>query len=173
MDVINPSLYQLKCPFCGNGSFIPLGVKRSAFKQFASGLSAGLAPVIATVVANAQAGNLVEVVPLEYQCPQCKKKYEFAPLPANTEEILDQYCTVHFERAKMFKGSAGVYTVYLNGVPVDNVRNGEVVSFLTNLRYNTIFVGFGKGIIYRDYMRFEAVSGGDIRVFYDGSFRFA
>jgi len=166
-----PSLFQLKCPNCGNTKYIPLGKKRSGLKQFFSGFFAGAAPMAASATANQKANSLTGVMTLQYQCTQCKKKYEFTPLQANDDEILDNSSSIRFERAKMFRGAAGVYTVYLNGVPLKNLSNGESFSFQTNIKYNTIFVGFGDGIIFRNYYSLEAESGGNINIVFDGNFR--
>ena len=167
-----PSLYQIKCPFCGSDQYVPLGKKSSALQQFSTGLAAGLAPRTATTIANRHAGNMSDAIPLQYQCTQCKKKYEFTPLPANEDEVLDQCCDIRFERAKMLRGSAGVYTVYLNGIPIGNLGNGESFTFQTMLKYNTVFVGFGNGIVFRELIKFQAVPGGHVGIVFDGKFRF-
>ncbi|MDR1634031.1 MAG: hypothetical protein LBS27_03735 [Bifidobacteriaceae bacterium] len=171
MDHQIPSLYHLRCPNCGSGEYTPLGKKRNLAQQVAVGFAAGAAPLLATVVANAQARDLTEIPPLEYKCAGCKKKYQSGPLAADPSEILAEPCVVNFTRAKKFQGAAGVYTIYLNGVPINTVRNGQSFAFQTILRYNTLFAGFGNGMLYRVLHRFEAVPGRTIGVVFDGVFR--
>ena len=171
MSTQYPSLYQLKCPFCGNEKYMPLGKKRSGLNQIVSGASMGAAPVIATAVLNQQAKRLTGAAPLQYQCTQCKKKYEFTPLVADTDEIIEKMCTINFERVKRFRGSAGTYTVYLNGVPIENLKNGESFTFQTNIKHNTVFVGFGDGFVYREYLNFEASPDVTFNIKFDGKFR--
>ena len=167
------SLTQLKCPKCGHLKYVPLGKKRSGLNQIASGAAMGAAPVTAAGILNQQAANLSGTMPLQYRCTRCRCKYEFTPLAADADEIIEKGCTINFERVKKFRGSAGVYTVYLNGVPIKNLSNGESFTFQTNTRHNTIFVGFGDGFIYRDYFVFEANPDGVFNIKYDGKFRVA
>jgi len=159
----------MRCPYCGNGDYIPLGKKRSAFQQVAGGLAAGALPVTAAMVMNRQARDLSEIKPLQYKCAQCKKKYEFAPLAAAPEEMLESPCTINFQRVKALKGSAEVYTVYLNGAPICTVSNGGTFSFETNITYNNIFVGMGDGIVFHDLFRFEATPGAVVNVRFAGT----
>ncbi|MDR1187064.1 MAG: hypothetical protein LBK95_06370 [Bifidobacteriaceae bacterium] len=166
-----PSLFQLRCPNCGNGDYTPLGKKRNMAQQFATGFSLGAAPLLAAVVMNQQAKDLVTIAPLQYKCAGCNKKYESPPLAADPSEFLPQPCVVNFTRAKMFQGSAGTHTVYLNGVPIQTLKNGESFAFQTILRWNTLFAGFGNGLVFRVKHRFEAPPGGTVNVLFDGAFR--
>lgn len=173
MDNQVPSLFQLKCPHCGNGDYTPLGKKRNVAQQFAGAFAAGSAPLLAAVVMNQQARDLASIGPLEYKCAGCKKKYESAPLAADPSEFLAEPCVVNFTRAKMFRGAAGVYTVYLSGVPINNLKNGQSFTFQTVLRWNTMFCGFGNGLVFRTAFRFEAPPSGTVNVLFDGTFRAA
>lgn len=146
-----------------------VGQKRSAFQQMAGGLAAGAMPLTAAFVMNRQARDLSEIKPLQYKCAQCKKKYEFAPLAAAPEEMLESPCTINFQRVKTLKGSAENYTVYLNGAPVSTVKNGEDFSFQTSIKYNTVFVGMGNGIIFRDLFRFEATPDAVVTIRFAGT----
>jgi DNA-directed RNA polymerase subunit RPC12/RpoP len=166
-----PSLYRLACPRCGNSDYLPLGKKRNVAQQIGAGLAAGSAPLLATWVMNAQAMNLAEAPTLQYQCAGCKKKYESPPLAAQPDEILPEAGLVTFTRAKMFRGAAGTQVVYLNGVPIKTLKNGESFSFQTILRYNTIFVGIGNGMVIRKVYRFEAQPGRPVNAEFDGNFR--
>jgi hypothetical protein len=62
------------------------------------------------------------------------------------------------------------YTVFLNGVKVASVANGQSVRFTTNKLNNEIVVTDHRGVAFEDYLPFMASEGGSMKV--DFAFRF-
>jgi DNA-directed RNA polymerase subunit RPC12/RpoP len=162
-----PSLYLLKCPYCGSSELQVVGTKGSTGKALATTIAFG---AIGNLVAGANAAGDLTTSEIQYKCASCKKKFDSWPLDATPEEYLPAPCTIHFERVGSFVGMAVPQIVYLNGAKIGPVKNGQTVDFLTYLKYNTIFVTDQHGLAFKGSHRFEALPGGNIPVRFNRKF---
>ena len=113
---------------------------------------------------DAQSKGDFELKPVKYQCLGCKHKIESDPLVATEEEILLEPCEITFHRLKSAVGMAVTQQVYLNGIKIANVKNGEDIVFRTHTKHNTIFVTDQAGIAFPGAYTFEAEPGGKVDV---------
>ena len=155
-----PSVHELKCPKCGGSEFKILGTKGSMAK---AGVEV-MFGAIANLALDSQSKNDFELRPVRYQCLGCKHKFEADPLVAPEEEILLEPCKITFHRLKSAVGMAVTQQVYLNGVKIGNVKNGEDMVFQTFTKHNTIFVTDQAGIAFPGSYTFEAEPGGNVDI---------
>ena len=107
---------------------------------------------------------------VEYQCNNCKNKFESGPLQAPQDETLPYPCTVIFERLSGYSVSAADLTVYLNGAKVGRIGSGQAISFQTFVKRNIIFVADHQGSIFGDAYRFGVEPGATVIVRFDNKF---
>ena len=155
-DTKYPSVKELKCPQCGKTEFKILGTKGSLAK---AGVAVAFG-AIANMALDSKSKSDFEIKPVRYQCLGCKHKFEADPLVAPEEEVLEQPCKVVFHRQKSAVGMAVSQQVYLNGVKIGNVKNGEDLVFQTFTKHNTIFVTDQTGIAFPGSHTFTAEPGG-------------
>ena len=155
-----PSVHELTCPQCGKKEFRILGTKGSMAK---AGTAVAFG-AIANLAMDAQSKGDFEIKPVKYQCLGCKAKFEADPLVAPEEDVLEQPCKVVFHRLKSAVGMAVSQQVYLNGVKIGNVKNGEDLTFQTFTKHNTIFVTDQAGIAFPGAYSFEAQPGGTVDI---------
>jgi hypothetical protein len=79
-------------------------------------------------------------------------------------EALSQPCTIYLTRTSNFVGAAMSVQVFLNGVEKKKLGNGQTISFQTTEKSNMLFIGQGENP--NSVRRFEAISGGEIRIEY-------
>ncbi|MGX8773981.1 MAG: hypothetical protein ACSW8G_02870, partial [Bacillota bacterium] len=115
---------------------------------------------IANVALDSKSKSDFEYKPVRYQCLGCKNKFEADPLAAPEEEILAEPCRVVFHRLKSAVGMAVTQQVFLNGIKVGNVGNGQDLEFLTFTKHNTVFVTDQAGVAFPGSYTFTAESGG-------------
>jgi hypothetical protein len=93
------------------------------------------------------------------------------PLEAGPDEYLSAPCTINFERVSSFVGMAVAQFVYLNGIKLGSVKNGQAISFQTAVRYNTVYVTDHAGVAFKDGVtRFEAQANGAINLRFNRRF---
>ena len=155
-----PSVDGLKCPQCGKNEFKILGTKGSLAK---AGVSVAFG-AIANMALDSQSKNDFELKPVRYQCLSCKNKFEADPLVAPEEDLLEQPCKIVFHRLKSPVGMVVTQQVYLNGVKIGNVKNGEDLTFQTFTKHNTVFVTDQAGIAFPGSYSFEAEPGGSVDI---------
>jgi len=151
-----PSIEGLTCPKCGKNDLKVLGTKGSLGKAGAM-IAFG---AIANMALDSKSKKDFEIKPVKYQCLGCKNKFEAMPLPAPEEDVLEEPCKVTFHRLKSVLGMAVSQQVYLNGIKMGNVGNGQELSFQTFTRNNTVFVTDQAGVAFPGTYRFTAESGG-------------
>ncbi len=156
-----PSLLDLRCPKCSGQNFRATGKKGALGKSIAMGAAFG---AIGNLVASSNAQTDYATEPMQYRCNDCKEKFVSLPMLARPEEFLPAPCTIQFQRMSNFVGMAVVNTVYLNGVNMGSVKNGKTITFLTPLRYNTIYVTDMHGVAFKPIHRFEAQPGGTVQL---------
>lgn len=163
-----PSLYYLKCPHCGGGEFRILGKKGAMGKSIGMGLAFG---AVGALVANSMEKTNYDFEPINYKCNACSKKFESMPLVAQQNEILPQPAVVAFKRASSFVGMAVTQFVWLNGVKIAAVKNGQAIEFPVFTQYNTIFVTDQFGVAFKGDYKFEAQPGGRVEVKFNRKFK--
>ena len=159
-DTKYPSVDGLKCPQCGKTEFKILGTKGSLAK---AGVAVAFG-AIANMALDSQSKGDFEIKPVRYQCLGCKHKFEADPLAAPEEEVLAEPCKVVFHRQESAVGMAVTQQVYLNGVKIGNVKNGEDLAFQTFTKHNTVFVTDQAGIAFPGSYSFEAAPGGTVDI---------
>lgn len=162
-----PTLHNLSCPFCGSQDLHFLGLKGAVGKSVAIGAAFG---ALGSIVASSTVSESEPTKPLYFKCKQCRKKFETYPLPAPSDEILATPCKISFQRIKSFAGLAVPYIVYLNGMRVGPIKNGESFQFDTNSRYNTLYVMNHHGLPFKSECRFEASAGATVAVQFKNKF---
>lgn len=162
-----PSVKNLRCPSCGSGDLNVTGVKGALGKSVAVTAAFG---AIGNLVAGSNAAKNAETEPLQYKCAACGNKFVSYPVPAAGEDILSVPYTISFTRQSSFVGAAVPQIVYLNGVKVGPVKNGQTITFQTFGRYNDIFVTDHTGVAFRSYYKFEAQPGGSVAVRFNRKF---
>lgn len=162
-----PSLYGLACPSCGSQQYTAIGVKGSTGKALATSFAFG---AIGNMVAGSSAAKNMVTEPIQYRCDSCKTKFESGPLVAAPEELLPAPCMVHFVRESSFVGMAVPQIVYMNGIKMGAVKNGNTLSMQTPLRYNAVFVTDQHGMAFKGIRRFEAVPGGEVTIRFNRKF---
>lgn len=149
------TLKGLKCPYCGSENISVRGAKGSMGKA-AAAMAFG---AVGALVASSSVSDTAEVAEMQYRCEECNKSFEAMPLTASEEDTLEQPCSVTFIRESSMIGAAVVQVVYVNGVKLGVVKNGQSIQFNVSNRYNTLFVTDATGIAFPDVMRFEAAPG--------------
>jgi len=81
---------------------------------------------------------------------------------SSSVELLETPCTVHLTRTKNFVGSAQKVKVFLNGLEMDPLGNGQTIEMETDRVENMLFIQQGKNPV--AVRRFNATSGGDINI---------
>ena len=155
-----PSVNGLKCPQCGKTEFRIMGTKGSMAK---AGVAVAFG-AIANMALDSQSKKDFEIKPVKYQCLGCKTKFEAEPLVAPEEDVLAEPCKIVFHRLKSAVGMAVTQQVYLNGVKIGNVKNGEDMEFQTFTKHNTVFVTDQAGIAFPGAYSFEAQPGGTVDI---------
>ncbi len=151
-----PSVKDMTCPQCGKNEFKILGTKGSLAK---AGVTVAFG-AIANMALDSQSKKDFELKPVRYQCLACKNKFEAEPLVAPEEELLEEPCKITLHRLKSAVGMAVTQQVYLNGVKMGNVKNGEDLTFQTFTKHNTVFVTDQAGIAFPGSHTFIAEPGG-------------
>ncbi len=151
-----PSVKDMTCPQCGKNEFKILGTKGSLAK---AGVTVAFG-AIANMALDSQSKKDFELKPVRYQCLTCKNKFEAEPLVAPEEELLEEPCKITLHRLKSPVGMAVTQQVYLNGVKIGNVKNGEDLTFQTFTKHNTVFVTDQAGIAFPGSYTFIAEPGG-------------
>ena len=162
-----PSIYGLACPKCQNGDLKIVGTKGSKGAAIGMGLALG---AVGNLIANASNKDDFSLRPIQYKCKSCGNKFESLPLVAKPEEILEKPCTVNFHRLSRFAGMAVSQDVWLNGVKVGTVKNGQSITFETVTKHNTVFVTDQYGVAFKGDRKFEAQSGGTEEIRFKGKF---
>lgn len=149
------TLKGLKCPYCGSENISVKGAK-GAMGKAAAAMAFG---AVGALVASSAASGEVEVCNMQYKCQSCGKSFESEPLTAPAEDVLCEPCSVTFIRESSMVGAAVAQVVYINGVRMGTVKNGQSIVFDVSNRYNTLFVTDATGVAFPDVMRFEAAPG--------------
>lgn len=162
-----PSIHAMVCPKCQKGDLKILGTKGSKGAAIGMGLALG---AVGNLIANASNKGDFSLRPIQYKCNSCGNKFESLPFVAKPEEILEKPCTVTFRRLSRFVGMAVSQDVWLNGVKVGSVKNGQSITFDTVTRHNTVFVTDQYGVAFKGDRKFEAQSGGTEEIRFKGKF---
>lgn len=160
MDTI-ATLKGLKCPHCGSEQIRATGTKGALGAAVATGATLG---ALGNLAAGSSAAANRATEPLQYKCSACGAKFQSMPLEARPEDVLPQPCTVTFTRGSSVVGAAVVQIVYLNGVKMGPVKNGQSIVFPTFCRENVVFVTDQYGVAFKDEYRFAAQPGGSAAV---------
>ena len=163
-----PSISYIPCPECGKSDFTIIGAKGSKGKSFGVAFAFG---AVGNLVANAMTKGDTTMVPISFKCKSCKHKFDSYPLVAPPEDILSAPCTITFTRKSAFAGIAVSQTVWLNGVKVASVSNGQTVELQTMSKRNIIFVSDQYGVAFKGSYKFEAQSGGHESVEFKQKFK--
>jgi len=157
-----PSLFNVRCPRCDSQDFLVEAIDLGGGALYGLLTLTVFRTSLSTIskMADAGASSEPEIFSLQLKCNNCKAHYSDRAHAASPDELLPSPCTVTFERVKAFQGALQMLYVFLNGVKVCGVKNGQTVTFSTPLRYNTIFVGGDPNLVVPRIRRFEAVSGG-------------
>ncbi|MCL1859501.1 MAG: hypothetical protein FWF92_09765 [Oscillospiraceae bacterium] len=156
-----PSVYYLKCPFCGSNNLRVLGKKGALGASIAIG---GMFGAVGNLVADSISQDNFTYEPTNYKCEACKQKFEALPLAAQPDEILTEPCKIVFTRASSFVGMWVSQTVWMNGVKLGSIKNGKTIEFMTMTKYNTLFVTDQYGVAFKGDYKFEAQPGGITQV---------
>ena len=162
-----PSLFRLNCPRCGTYDYQVLGKKGAKGKAIGVGAMFG---AVGDWVASSISENNFNLEPMNYKCKACGAKFESVPLLAQPDEILQAPCRIIFTRMSGIAGMGVAQSVWLNGVKVAAVGNGETKELVTYIRYNTLFVTDQYGVAFADVHKFEASAGGYIEVRFNRKF---
>ncbi len=98
-----PSVAKMVCPQCGKADFRILGTKGSLGKAVGGGLMFG---AIGNMAASAISKDQFDLVPVNYQCLNCKNKFEALPMVATPDELLSVPCTITVHRLGSVVGMA-------------------------------------------------------------------
>ena len=153
---IFPSVNYLICPICGGNNLLVLGEKGSAEKSKAADKQS------LEWIANAKYIEDSSSHALCYKCKQCKNIFNEPPHIALPNEIMLEPCTINFTRLASSIGSAVSLYIYLNGIKVGIVKNGETIAFKTNLINNTVVVTDCIGRAFKSIRVFQASPKGII-----------
>ncbi|GHT10234.1 hypothetical protein FACS189426_10110 [Bacteroidia bacterium] len=166
-EVLNVSIWDLKCPDCGKNDLIIIGLKGAIGRSIVNVLFFG---AIGNIIAGNNAAKNTQTKPVQYQCKSCKHKFYSEPLPASPEEILTEPCIINFKRLGNFVGAALPQFIYLNGTKIGAIKNGNAISFQTNVKHNTLFVMDIHGVAFKDVYKFEAQPSASVYVRFDRKF---
>ena len=155
-----PSLYYLRCPKCGASELRLLGEKGALGKSLAIGAAFGSIGLM--VAASDASSKPIVTEALKYKCKQCKNKFVTYPLPAKEDELLATPCKVTFTRVFSMFGMAVPQILYINGMKVGPIKNGQSHTFETAIKYNTLHVTDANGVAFADEYNFEAADGGEV-----------
>lgn len=162
------SLHGHVCPKCNKSDLKILGPGN---KGTAVGISL-IFGAIGNLAANVRNKNDFSFSPTRYKCNTCGNKFELLPSVASPEEILKTPCSISFRRLSHIVGMAVAQNVWLNGVKVASVGNGETITFKTFVKHNTVFVTDHYGIAFKEAYKFDAESGECVEIsFKRGHFR--
>lgn len=142
---VPPSLASLTCPFCHASNWTVLGMTQDTAKD---------------MVADQ----------ISCQCNNCKNKFTVHPLAATPDEMLSAPCEIRFTRVFSTDGENLAQIIYLNGVEIGLVKNGETLSFATTVRNNIVYVTGLNGQAFKGEYKFEAQPGGQVDVRFNGHF---
>jgi hypothetical protein len=136
-----PTVYGQACPECGSRDLM---VKKVRFGYGMAAAPEQLRGINTAELAQKHSGNFEKALnPLVCRCRSCKKAFESLPVVAPASELLDEPCTIHFERTFNLKGALMPVYVFINGICLSPVSTGRRIMFQTPLRHNTVFVTDG------------------------------
>jgi len=147
------SISDMKCPQCGGNDFNILGVKGGVLRSVGTAAAFG---AIGNIVAGKMAAGNIETEPIQYKCKKCKYKFIGEPIEAPEEEKLSAPCNIYFKREINFVGAGVPQIVYLNGIKIGPVKNGNMIMFPTHIKQNIIFVTDQYGVAFAGHYTFEA-----------------
>jgi hypothetical protein len=170
-----PSLLTVRCPRCGAGNPDVVGTKGSQVEAdggvglgFAFGAIGSMAENYAIVergIAKALAYS-----DTAFKCYACGFAFFALPAEAGQAELLAAPATVTAVRQPNRKDKAEPQHVFLNGVLVGTVGDGQAVTFSTTVRFNTLFVTNQYGKALGRAYRFEAAPGAGYLLPFDRGF---
>lgn len=130
-----PTMCKLACPTCGSSKFKVLGIEGSIGRSL---LTSG---VIGNFVMDQKSKTDYEDKLFDLQCLDCRSKFKGRySLTSDKKDLLEKPCKIFFTRISAFIGSAASIQVFLNGVKVGNVNNGQTIAFETNIKRNVLFI---------------------------------
>ena len=141
-----PSLYRLQCPACGAcGCNDLLGSKGANARGWGIDVGLGWIGSIAASQANTVTGA-VEI--MRFKCQNCKSKFEATPMYAQEDEFLPEPSRIYLTRKSSVFDMTMVQSVYLNGLKVAVISNGQTIELWTSIQYNSVFITsqHGEGI---------------------------
>jgi DNA-directed RNA polymerase subunit RPC12/RpoP len=166
-DSAVPSVKDIQCPSCGGNDLNILGSQGSLAKAIGSTLVFG---AIGNILVGSKAVKDLSVQPIQYKCNGCNKTFESGPLAASPDDVLNNPCVVNFERVSSFIGAVVPQIVYINGIRIGPVKNGQTITFQTQTKSNTLFVTDHHGLAFKDKYIFEARPGDNFRVRFNRKF---
>lgn len=155
-----PTFVGLECPKCGNTEFKINGTKNSTMTGIKNASNVAFLGALGNIVTSASSEKDFDLRETKFQCSKCKNKFDSLPNAANTDEILEKPCTVTFKRLSSLIGGAVTQQVFLNGVKVGSVKNGDEIKFNTYTKNNVVFVTDHNGNAFKGDFKFTAESGG-------------
>jgi ribosomal protein L34E len=144
-----------KCPQCGSDEWKPAGLPGATGRA----VLITFLGIIGNAIASSSLKKRKDDDPFVCKCASCGKKWESIPVKAPEEERLESPCSINVTRPGGFVGAAvGQYT-YLNGIRIGILKNGNTLSFKTNVKHNLLYFTDLSGTVYKDFKRFEAEAG--------------
>jgi len=159
-STVYPSLANLYCPSCRTNNW-------KAVREVGSGgknAGAIIFGAVGALVISSQSAKNFSSYPFKYKCLNCKATFESAPLNATPQEVLESPCHIVFTRVSSVVGIAVVQVVYLNGVKIGPVKNGQTIEFSTQTALNVIIVTDHLGNAFPSIHRFQSQAGGRVEV---------
>ena len=164
-----PSLIGISCPRCGSTDFKIAGTKGSSGKSLGVNLMFG---AVGNMVASSASKSDFSVKELSFKCDGCNKTFYSVPNSAPDDDILDEPCTINVKRLSRFYGAAVRQQIFLNGLKVGTIKNGEEITFETHTKTNVICIADHHGVAIKGTnFKFEAENGGSKSFEYKGKIK--
>ena len=146
-----------KCPQCGSSEWKVTGLPGAAGRA----VLVGLFGLIGNAIASSSLKNRKDDDPFICKCDSCGNKWEAIPVNAPEEERLESPCKINVTRPGGFVGAAVGQFAYLNGIRMGILKNGNTMTFETNVKHNLLYFTDLSGTVFKDYKHFDAEAGGN------------
>lgn len=152
----------VSCPYCKSDHLMPMGTNDVGKNRGQE--KAGYFGKVMGSYFDAKGYNPALHEEIEYKCSACKKRFFVKKNAEASEKDFDIPFKIDFFRAKKFYGVKMLQIVYLNGVRVAEVENGQSVQLETYKNKNVIVVTSQTGDAFPEFLAFEATEGGSMKV---------
>jgi hypothetical protein len=151
-----PTIYGMRCAHCGSANIRVRKLKQG----YGMAVSPGelVAPSTAELCVKHSAVFEKSLNPIACKCADCKKAFTTLPVAASPDDLLEQPCTIRFQRVRANMGAPFLQLVVVNGICLMPTFTPQTVSVQSPLRHNTVFVN-GGGKAFEGVCSFEAMPG--------------